>query len=263
MKYHLDPSTPVGVIARDHPELLELFDRLRIDYCCRGHETLETASRRAGTDPIGVAEAAERQSAPDPRDPATPSTMTQWCDHIEAVHHNPAREAFARFDDMLPRVLAAHAQAHPEFNELAEVVRVLHEEMLDHMVREERVLFPWLRRLEQPGAVHTGPPWSVQRPIDCMKHDHDSVSASIDRVRALTNRYTPPADACATVRALFELLRNFETDTRRHIHKENNILFPAGMEAEARSGRRIRRTSSEVCSHEPCSHHRRGAEAPR
>jgi regulator of cell morphogenesis and NO signaling len=105
--------------------------------------------------------------------------------------------------------------------------------MREHMIREERVLFPWLRRLEKPGAIMTGPPWSVQRPISCMEHDHDSAGAALARMRRMTNDFTLPADACNSYRALYQSIAALERDTHVHIHKENNILFPAGVRAEA------------------------------
>ncbi|MBN8644562.1 MAG: DUF542 domain-containing protein [Planctomycetes bacterium] len=249
MNIHLNPVTPVGTIAKSHPELLPLFDRMKIDYCCRGHEPLHEACRHAGVDLLALADAVAEEIESPPASDDEPTTMTQWCDHIEAAHHALARAVFDRLGVLMPRILGAHGARHPRFVELDGVLSGLREEMLDHMIREERVLFPWLRRLEQPGAIHFGPPWSVQRPIDCMKHDHDSVSVALTRVRALTDEYTPPPDACGSVRALFETLRDFEADTRRHIHKENNILFPAGMEAEARMGREVRRHAPTACSH--------------
>jgi regulator of cell morphogenesis and NO signaling len=94
------------------------------------------------------------------------------------------------------------------------------------------VLFPWLRRLERPTEIQSGPTWSVRRPISCMVHDHDDAGKALATLRRLTNDYTPPDDACATYRSTLSTLEALEADTHRHIHKENNILFPAGVAAE-------------------------------
>jgi regulator of cell morphogenesis and NO signaling len=53
-------------------------------------------------------------------------------------------------------------------------------------------------------------------------------------LRALTAGYTTPDDGCASYHALFEGLEELETDTHLHIHKENNILFPAVIACEQR-----------------------------
>lgn len=228
----------VGSIARDHSAALRVFDRYGVDYCCHGQETLKQSCTRAACDVAEVARAlASALSAAPAGKPVERSwsdaTMAALCDHIEAVHHVLARDVFARCDQLLPRVVAAHGEREPHWHGVAGEVQNLRDEMLDHMLREERVLFPWLRRLESPEAVTIGPLWSVKRPIDCMVHDHDAVGAGLQRLRQLTNGFTPPPDACGSVTALLQALSELDRDTRIHIHKENNILFPAGIHAES------------------------------
>lgn len=243
MNTTLDPNAPVGGLAVSRPDLIPVFDRLGIDYCCHGGESLSQACRRAGVKILDVI-GAPREPAPDatadtpPEPDPADMTMNQLCDHIEAVHHLRARETLESLGPLVARVVSAHGHSDPRYAELASVITKLREEMIDHMVREERVLFPWLRRLEQAGAIHIGPPWSVRRPIDCMIHDHQSVAEGFARIRATTRDYTTPAGACGSVVALLAILREFEADTRRHIHKENNILFPAGIRAEAGAPKR-------------------------
>lgn len=222
-----------GELASRRPELLDLFDRLGIDYCCHGSMTIDEACRRAGLDPDEVVRQVNDAIPPPPIEPDwTTRTMSELCDHIETTHHVRTRRLLERAKSLLPRILEAHGAAHPEYRELAAIVDVVERDMADHMIREERVLFPWLRRLENPRAVNVGPPWSVQRPIDCMMHDHEVVAGALEKMRRLTNTFSPPQDACGAVRSLLETLREFDHDTRRHVHKENNILFPAGLRAE-------------------------------
>ncbi len=237
MSIPLAATTTLACVIREHPGALGIFDRLGIDYCCHGHETVEQGCSRAN---ISMEVLREAFRAPESGLPLHANwaglSMTELCDDIEATHHALARNVFARLSVLLPRVLAAHAEAHPDLVLVDEVVSGLREEMIDHMVREERVLFPWLRRLERPGSIHTRPPWSVKRPIDCMMHDHDSVGNALERLRRLTNGFTAPAGTCGSVESLMRTLRELASDTRLHIHKENNILFPAGVRAEARRG---------------------------
>ena len=46
------------------------------------------------------------------------------------------------------------------------------------------------------------------------------------KIRELTNNYTAPESACTTFRISLEELKEFETDLHKHVHLENNILFP-------------------------------------
>jgi regulator of cell morphogenesis and NO signaling len=233
MTVAISAADPIGQIAARHPHLVPLFETLGLDYCCHGRLSLLEACERAGVDPQRVLGAPPPVGTPDDPDPDwTAMSISALCDDIEAHHHAPARAAFTALDTLLPRIVAAHGDHHPELIPLAAAVAALRHNMMDHMVREERVLFPWLRRLERPSSVHIGPPWSVRRPIDCMEHDHEDVAAALDRIRTLTDGYRIPPDACTSYRAMLDLLQGLERDTRVHIHKENNILFPAGIRAE-------------------------------
>lgn len=235
MNTRIDTQSTVGALAAQYPQLIPVLEHLGLDYCCHGNRTLTDACAHRHLDPesvrsaldaaLGVATAGDERSWID-------ASMTELADHIEQVHHAYSRSAFARLTAMAEKVATKHAERHPELVELRALVHALSDDMHDHMVREERVLFPWLRRLESPSEIQSGPPWSVRRPISCMEHDHEDVKSAFDQIRQLTGGLTPPDDACGTYRALFALLKELERDTHLHIHKENNILFPAGIRAE-------------------------------
>lgn len=230
-------SMTVGEIAARWPRTIDRLERLGVDYCCGGGSSLAQAARRAGIAPDALLADLVRDAAdgaPGQERDWTGATMTELADHIEQTHHAFVRGALARAGEMAARAVRAHGERHPEFAEVQGVLGAFTEDMHDHMIREERVLFPWLRRLERPSEIQSGPPWSIRRPIDCMMHDHDDAGRALEKLRDLTNGYAAPADACGTVRALFRLLEEIERDTHVHIHKENNILFPSGVEAEAR-----------------------------
>jgi regulator of cell morphogenesis and NO signaling len=218
-----------------HPRTISTLESLRLDYCCNGGLTLEQACQKQGLNPDHtlrvIIESSEEEMRDEDADPSLMS-MTELADHIEATHHAFAREALASLQTMIPRLIRAHGQAHPELSELGACFRAFADDLEDHMVREERVLFPWLRRLERKSEIQGGPPWSVRRPIDCMIHDHDNAGEMLERMRSLTHDYRIPADGCGTYSACMMLLESLERDTHIHIHKENNILFPRGVQAE-------------------------------
>lgn len=240
----------IGSIAVSRPESVSVFARHGLDFCCGGRRTLQQACEAAGMDPDAIL--AEIRDATNrvgdgEREDWHSMGMTDLADHIERVHHVRARDLIARIDALLPRVLGAHGDAHPELRAVAETFARFREDLFDHMIREERVLFPWLRRLQTPGAVHIGPPWSVSRPISCMVHDHDDAAAALARIRDALSGYTTPADACASYAALVSALRELDEDTKVHIHKENNALFPAGIRTEAERTARAPSDSPHAC----------------
>jgi regulator of cell morphogenesis and NO signaling len=130
-------------------------------------------------------------------------------------------------------VVSAHGDRHPEVAAVQEVFAGLTAELMDHMLKEERMLFPWIRRLEAGAPAAQLPGWSVSGPVACMMHEHDDAGEALRQIREYTGGFTPPEDACGTYRALYAGLADLERDMHRHVHKENSILFPKAIEAEA------------------------------
>ncbi|MNT11953.1 Iron-sulfur cluster repair protein YtfE [compost metagenome] len=124
-----------------------------------------------------------------------------------------------------------HGASHPELFEINQLFIGCAGELAQHMKKEELILFPFIKKMvkasltdeliEQP---HFG---TVENPIAMMMHEHDAEGERFRKIALLTNDYTPPADACNTYRVTFAMLAEFEEDLHKHIHLENNILFPA------------------------------------
>ncbi len=237
MSATITPERTVGQIAASDPRSIPVFERLGLDYCCGGRVALAEAAKARGLDPDSVLRdlhAACTDGPPVEEPDWTRASLADLADHIEHTHHAFVRDALARLSTVVPRVVQAHGERHPELKELEGVIRSFAEEMHDHMIREERVVFPWIKRLERSSQIHKGPPWSVKRPISCMIHDHDDAGRALESMRRLTDNYTPPPGACPTYRSMLATLAQLESDTHLHIHKENNILFPGGIAAEER-----------------------------
>ncbi len=114
----------------------------------------------------------------------------------------------------------------------------LAEELTLHLMKEEAVLFPYILRMEESCLEHApippAPFGSVANPISMMEHEHDSAGDALRAMRQSSNGYTAPDDACVSFKTLYKALAEFEADLHQHIHLENNILFPRGIEMENR-----------------------------
>ncbi|MBK8582717.1 MAG: hemerythrin domain-containing protein [Flavobacteriales bacterium] len=110
--------------------------------------------------------------------------------------------------------------------------------MAVHMKKEELVLFPFVRNLaksERSGEPFKKPNFgTVENPVHMMMEDHVAEGERFERMGAVSDGFTTPADGCATYSAAFQMLKDFETDLHRHIHLENNIMFPRAIEMEKR-----------------------------
>jgi regulator of cell morphogenesis and NO signaling len=231
-------ETSVGAVVAERLGRAGVFERLGIDYCCHGETPLGEACAGRSLDPDEVIAEITRSDREDSADGSvdidfTAMTATMLADHIEQTHHAYLRRELPRLAELIDKLVAHHGERHPELADLRMTFRGLHEELASHMFKEERVLFPLVRELEaaqQPFAMHCG---SIANPIRVMEHEHDDAGDALARIRELTSDFQAPEDACASYRACLEGLANLEVDLHRHIHKENNILFPKAAKLEA------------------------------
>jgi regulator of cell morphogenesis and NO signaling len=229
----------LGQLVTERPARAHLFERLGLDYCCGGGKRLADAARGAGLDPSAVLrelDTWDAHSSGEENVDWSKATMTELADHIVAAHHGYLRDRLPTLAVMLEKVLRAHGQSHPELLELRQLFASLWAELDCHMVKEEEVLFPICRAMDRRDAMaHAGvpvAPMSLHGPIGVMIQEHEDAGDALATMRALTQGYTPPEDACATYRALLAGLAELEADLHQHIHKENNILFPKAIAAE-------------------------------
>ena len=230
----------VGQMVVERPQRSRVFDRLRIDYCCGGKRTLEEACAKRGLDLKAVlaeleAFDAEANTQADAVRPAN-LTMTELADDIERTHHAYLREELPRLGDLVKKVSAVHGQAHPWLTGLTSVYAELVAELEPHMLKEEQILFPLIRELDQAATAPSFHCGSVGNPIRMMEMEHQNAGAALDRIREMTTDYEIPEGACNSFRAMLSGLEHLEADLHLHIHKENEILFPKASEMEAKLG---------------------------
>jgi regulator of cell morphogenesis and NO signaling len=201
----------LGDLVTANPSRARILERHGLDYCCGGRRTLKEACAAAGLDEQAV-QADLGASEVDPADwvELDPPALAR---HIADTHHRYLHEELPLLDALAEKVLTAHA---------------IQTEVEPHLMREERVLFPAIDALAR-GQREFGF-GSVANPIHMMGIEHDRAGQLLAELRAVTYGYEIPADACASYRSLYGRLAQLEADMHEHIHKENNVLFPAAME---------------------------------
>ncbi|TWU25984.1 iron-sulfur cluster repair di-iron protein [Bythopirellula polymerisocia] len=221
-------SSSIGSWVAQHPQTSRVFESLEIDYCCGGGKPLEQACLDRKLDPLQVLENIEQainQFDEPTRDWLTTS-LCELCDHIEQTHHAYLKSELPRLSGLIAKVVNAHAASHKELPKLQQVFAELRSELEPHMFKEEQVLFPAIRLLEQSKENPAFPFGTVANPIRMMEQEHDNAGDGLAQIRKLTLEYAAPDGACNTYRAMLDGLRELELNMHQHVHKENNILFP-------------------------------------
>ena len=229
----LTADQSLAEIVNTHPATARVLESFGLDYCCGGQRPLHDACSAADVDPAVVLDALARvQPGPEPEwasmDPAA------LVDHLEATHHAYLHGELERLDALAEKVVGVHAGRHPELVEVRAVFASLRADLEPHLAKEERVLFPMIRTLATASVAPSFHCGSVRNPISVMMLEHDRAGELLATLRAVSDAYQTPADGCASYRALYAGLAELEADTHLHVHKENNVLFPAVVALEAR-----------------------------
>ena len=230
----------VREVALENPAATRIFEKLGIDYCCGGNRSLLEACRTANLpmdevlDSLEMAEQSARAVQKDRN--WTTEMLADLVAHIISTHHKYTREEMARLGPLFDKVCSVHGKNHPELLQVRDSFQGLVQELTMHMMKEERVLFPHIVRMEesviQKEPVLPPPFGSVQNPVTMMMHEHDSAGEALRSMRKGSADYTPPGDACISFQTLYKALADFEADLHQHIHLENNILFPRAIAME-------------------------------
>ena len=211
----IDPSQAIGQIAVQLPGATAVFRRLKLDFCCGGHVSLDQAASDKGLDLQAVVH--ELSALQRPSELPDLGTPTELVEHIIARYHEVHRAQLPELIRMARRVEAVHRDNPNTPHGLADALETMEQELLMHMHKEEAVLFPMLR---------AGGNSFVSQPIAMMRHEHNDHGEALEHLAQLTNDITPPMGACNTWRALYTGLAQLREDLINHIHLENNILFP-------------------------------------
>ena len=211
----IDPSQAIGQIAVQLPGATAVFRRLKLDFCCGGHVSLDQAASDKGLDLQAVVH--ELSALQRPSELPDLGTPTELVEHIIARYHEVHRAQLPELIRMARRVEAVHRDNPNTPHGLADALETMEQELLMHMHKEEAVLFPMLR---------AGGNSFVSQPIAMMRHEHNDHGETLEHLASLTNDITPPMGACNTWRALYTGLAQLREDLINHIHLENNILFP-------------------------------------
>ncbi len=159
----------------------------------------------------------EPTMAPQTEEPPVPSESVALIEHILTRFHEVHRRQLPELIQLATKVEAVHVDHAAAPRGLTDLLKSMHGELLEHMEKEEAILFPMLARGGNPFVVH---------PIGVMRAEHADHAQRLAQLLALTRNAMAPEDACTTWRRLSAGVREFADDLQQHIQLENDVLFP-------------------------------------
>ncbi|MBL0739455.1 iron-sulfur cluster repair di-iron protein [Flavobacterium sp. GN10] len=231
-------KTTIGEIVADDFKTAAIFTKFHIDFCCKGYRTIEEVCKKRDIEESVLIEHIEkaRSSSANQSFDYKNWTADMIADYITKTHHRYVEEKSPVILEYLNKLCGVHGAIHPELHEIHTIFSKTYLDLTAHMKREELVVFPFIKKMKAAHSkgteLETPPFLSIETPIATLKDDHITEGQRFRRIAALTNNYTPPVDSCNTYKVAFLMLEEFDKDLKKHIHLENNILFPKAIELE-------------------------------
>ncbi|PWN62744.1 iron-sulfur cluster repair di-iron protein [Chryseobacterium viscerum] len=227
----------IGNMVAEDFRTAAIFKRHGIDFCCKGGRTIEEACSNKKLPPEKIYEELEAL----PKNEGASIDFNSWpldllADYIEKTHHRYVEEKTPVLQAFLEKLCKVHGERHPELFEINTLFNESAHDLAAHMKKEELILFPFVRNMMKTkisgGSLQQPVFGTVENPVHMMQHEHTVEGDRFRKIAEITDEYLPPADACNTYKVAFAMLQDFENDLHKHIHLENNILFPKAIRLE-------------------------------
>lgn len=225
-------QTLATIVTGNH-QVVPVLEKYNLDFCCKGKRTLAEACEEKGikieclTDELNsLANRSEKQM------PFTEMSADQLISYILIHHHFYVKQSMPTIFSHLHKVATKHGDRFPYMQKVYDLFVIIMREMTLHMEKEEQALFPRIKAAEamyNSGNTSKISAGYISIPVTAMEADHAEAGDILHEIRTLTNNYTPPEDACTTFKVTLAELKEFEEDLHKHVHLENNILFPKGI----------------------------------
>ncbi len=224
----IQPETTIAEIVAERPSRSRVFEELGIDYCCGGGKSLAAVCDKKG---LSVDETLENIAAEDSRpagkelDQLAGMSLSELITHILKEHHDYLKRELPRIQALADRVAERHGERDNRLIDLARVHQGFAEELQLHMMKEEQMLFPEIRQMDETG-VTVGSPGPIAMKISVMEAEHENAGVAMEKFGQLTDGFAITDECCNKHRALLQGLKELCDNTHQHVSAENNILFP-------------------------------------
>ncbi len=225
----LAQQTLANIVTCNHSSV-PVLEKYELDFCCKGKRTLRDACSEKGLPLDNILKELESSGIrTSTAMPFTEMSPEQLISYILIHHHFYVKQSMPAIISHLEKVASKHGERFPHMVEVFSIFREVAQEMTMHMHKEEVILFPRIKEVAALVQAHQHRnlmPAYIAAPIQVMEHEHDHAGEMLYNIRRLTNNYTTPAGACTTFQVCLAELKEFEEDLHKHVHLENNILFP-------------------------------------
>lgn len=218
----LHENASIGNLVAKRPEYAICFEKLGVDYCCKGNKTLQEVCHEKNLD---LAETMQKlrhvQGSIDVQN-WDQMSLQEIVEYIVETYHAYSRQELPRISQLLKKLNMKHGHRYAYIAELQNVFEPMKDSLLEHMDEEEKIVFPLIIKLAAHGKSTQE---EIKNYFSALDEEHLETGKSLEKIKALTDGYTSPPGACMTHIVMLNSLQRLEKNLHEHIHKENHILF--------------------------------------
>ncbi len=233
-----ESNKTIGEIVAEDYRTAKVFEAHGIDFCCGGNVALRTTCKEKGFNLNLLTEELVRvKNEPVERS----QDFSAWelsflADYIVNVHHGYLNENIDKINGYVRKIANVHGTNHPEVIEIAAIFDKIVADLMVHLKEEEEDFFPALKRVDsnkKTGVVPTAQDVAtIEKSLKKLTEEHEEIGDAIHKVRHLSGGYAIPDNVCNTFVLTYRKLKEFEDDLHKHVHLENNILFPKAVKLQ-------------------------------
>ncbi|RXI96474.1 iron-sulfur cluster repair di-iron protein [Anaerobacillus alkaliphilus] len=219
-------TTKTGDVVTKFPGASKIFKQYKIDFCCGGDRPIGEVLREKNLNEVEILNTInELYEANNQTNEVNweEAPLTDLVNHIVNKYHVYTSEVLAELNAFVTKVYRVHGDSHPHLRDVYQAFNSLKTEMDQHMIDEERDVFPHIVAFEETASEEELA--KAKEEITKLEQEHEAAGDLLKTLRAVTNDYQLPPGACNTYRLTYLKLEELETMTHEHIHLENNILF--------------------------------------
>lgn len=219
----LSENTSIGKLVAKIPEYANVFEKLELDYCCKGNRTLKEACEEKKLNAVEVLETLKQLSTPNVSMNWDCMTLKQIILYIIDTYHTPLKQELHKITQLIEKLKNKHERLYSYISDLQNVFEQMKNSLLEHMQEEEQIVFPIMINIEINKKSQYE---KLKKYLNHLDNDHLQTGEDLERIKNLTDHYIPSSDACMTHIIILNSLKRLERNLHEHIHKENQILFP-------------------------------------
>lgn len=229
---------PIGQIVAEDYNTYKVFENHRIDYYNKGKQSLGEVADENKIDLQSIKNeiAKVKDSKSEGDEDFNSWALDTLSDYIIKIYHQYADKQIQVIKPGIEKICREHGEQYPVLMEIKKLFNAAAGAISVHQKKEELILFPFIRKMAdakknnkefiKPRATK-----SVENPVDMLTHEHTQQGETFQRIAELSQDYTSP-DLDGTFKQPLTLLKEFEINLHKHLHLENNILFPKALGLE-------------------------------